>query len=931
MTIQVFDEAATVSYLNRAFNDTSPSNAIFLNQVASAKNSAPTYAAFANAFGASFSGLSNADLSKKVLTNIGVLPTTDTSVAALEQALTDYFAAFGTKTTGANGQVTADTRGFIVLQLATILAGLENATGNQAVYTAAANAWNAEVTASYTYSSNAANTNPSTANSLSSGQTFTLTAGADTFVGTANGDTFNAPAVTSGSSTVESLTAFDNLDGGDGVDTLNASLPTTGLLSVPGGMTIKNIENVVLNATGVAGTAISVNPGASFPGTTNFTLNNANGAITVTSGTAVNVSSGNATSQTVSVSGSALTNVSAKGGTITIDNTSAAGTTSIGTTMTAVTLESIGANAAVKGGAISNLTWKNQTGTFDVALTNATSTSLTLNVDGVGYNGSGSTITNTVTPGAAVTSLTVNATGAKSYPTIANSTATIKTVTLTGSAELNLTAALPTSITKIDGSASTGVIKLDTTGLTSATTISTGTGADTVTLVAATTSGTVALGAGNDKLLGTATLTTPGTIDGGDGTDSVAVALLQNVAAASLGQFKNFEAIDIGSGIVGTLDVSTLSGSTITNLTQSTPLAAAATVVAGLPANTGLTATSQITTLTTTSPAANGLSALPVGTATLNLANAAGASDAMTITFAGTGSDATKLTTDAGTLTLNGIENVTLASGGTATNNTVALVDNSLQTLTITGSVPLYLSQLAATNGAAVGTSDTVNGVKLIDGSAATGKLYLDASALTNIAKAGMTIKGGTAADTIVGTSKGDVIVAGGGADVVTGGGGADKITITGATSTLKITAAADSGSNNATATQTALLTGGLDIVTGAVAGTKIAIGGMGAANAAGVLVSVDVAKTSSSNLATTLQGTDNAVTMVRGTYDAANGIFNYGASGADTALTYDYNGVAAGTDQDFHTIILVGYTPSSTPATFSAATAAAIGTLTLG
>lgn len=145
MTIQVFDSQATVCYLNRAFNDSSPSNVIFEQQLSSAKNIGDT--AFANKFGQSFSGLSNAELSKKVLTNMGVLPTTDISVAALESALTDYFTAFNT-----------DIRGFIVLQLANLLANAEYSTGSLSVYNAAAVAWNSEVSTSYMYSINTKNT-----------------------------------------------------------------------------------------------------------------------------------------------------------------------------------------------------------------------------------------------------------------------------------------------------------------------------------------------------------------------------------------------------------------------------------------------------------------------------------------------------------------------------------------------------------------------------------------------------------------------------------------------------------------------------------------------------------------------------------------------------------------------------------------------------
>ena len=70
-----------------------------------------------------------------------------------------------------------------------------------------------------------------------------LTEGANTLVGTAGNDTFNAleaSVVVAG--LTATLTALDNLDGGAGTDTLNvaatkATLDTTGL-----GLTVKNIE-----------------------------------------------------------------------------------------------------------------------------------------------------------------------------------------------------------------------------------------------------------------------------------------------------------------------------------------------------------------------------------------------------------------------------------------------------------------------------------------------------------------------------------------------------------------------------------------------------------------------------------------------------------------------------------------------------------------
>jgi hypothetical protein len=82
---------------------------------------------------------------------------------------------------------------------------------------------------------------------VATGSTFTLTSGADTgstFVGTDQGDTFNATLTNEGGvANVLTLNPLDAIDGGDGTDTLNATInasvtPTS----------LANIENMVLTA-----------------------------------------------------------------------------------------------------------------------------------------------------------------------------------------------------------------------------------------------------------------------------------------------------------------------------------------------------------------------------------------------------------------------------------------------------------------------------------------------------------------------------------------------------------------------------------------------------------------------------------------------------------------------------------------------------------
>jgi hypothetical protein len=132
MPITISGAQAAVAMLNRAFNDVSPSNIVYVNMVNEAAQSAESLVAFAIKFGNSFSGLSNVALADKVLANMGLLPNLD-----LQIGLTDYFA------------VNQGARGLVVLQLGQILLDQEFATGSLLKYRPAAVAWNKEVQAAF--------------------------------------------------------------------------------------------------------------------------------------------------------------------------------------------------------------------------------------------------------------------------------------------------------------------------------------------------------------------------------------------------------------------------------------------------------------------------------------------------------------------------------------------------------------------------------------------------------------------------------------------------------------------------------------------------------------------------------------------------------------------------------------------------------------
>ncbi|KRC28007.1 bluetail domain-containing putative surface protein [Acidovorax sp. Root217] len=235
MPKQIFGVDSVVTSLNRAFNDQSPANAVYNNQVTQATSVGNN--AFALSFGSSFVGLTEDALSTKILGNLGVLPNT-----GLQAAVKDYLVSVGKANVG-----------IVALQLADILSGLENATGDQAAFNAAAVKWNAEVTASYTYSANPANTSASpvgTDDGAVTGVTLALTTADDflspqaaeaKFKTTANNDTIVA-------TTVATLKSGDVIDGGAGTDTLRATLD----IAATQAPTVTNVENFFIKATALA-------------------------------------------------------------------------------------------------------------------------------------------------------------------------------------------------------------------------------------------------------------------------------------------------------------------------------------------------------------------------------------------------------------------------------------------------------------------------------------------------------------------------------------------------------------------------------------------------------------------------------------------------------------------------------------------------------
>jgi S-layer protein len=341
---------------------------------------------------------------------------------------------------------------------------------------------------------------------------------------------------------------------------------------------------------------------------------------------------------------------------------------------------------------------------------------------------------------------------------------------------------------------------------------------------------------------------------------------------------------------------------------------------------------------------------------TYGLANAIGLTDSVTVNQALAASGANLLTaTGVETININATNTTAATAGATAIVNTLTLsaapttgatttinvtsgaltgveLINTTDTLISTvnasgvqgdgkgtvGSGFEFVSGILAATTAATTTTVTgsANGGDTIDLSAALSLVVINGAAsgvntLTGSSANKSTITGGTGADTIIGGDLTDTIVGGGGADLITAGKGADTITVSG--NTFTITLAVDaSGANTSTTIQTAQLTSTFDVVFGAAAGGKIDLGNTSVGAGDLTLAGVNLAAPGAADLAV----------FARGTYDAAAGTFTYAANGADSALTYDADGITASVQAE--TIILVGFVAGAT-------TAAVLGVITLG
>jgi len=310
---------SSAAALNRAFNKANATPTAFAATVA--ELTADTRAA-ANKF--DDGTLTDLALSTKILTNLGILPSTVTEVMALEAAVADYFAA--------NGK---ENRGFVVLQLAEILSGITEATNPLFVYYgAAATAWNAEVAASVTDSSD---------------QTLSLTASTtDSLVGGLGADIF--AGVNSLLSSAKTMDVTDKIAGGAGNDIFNVAMNTAWSGFTTG--TVADVETIAITNSNSAATTFDA---SGITGATTYTLNGATGGFTSITdiGTGFNTlningqkgASDSVTLSTAFVNGAAETAVAAVTDAVTVNATDVGATAAV--TLTLNSFETVNLNSTL--------------------------------------------------------------------------------------------------------------------------------------------------------------------------------------------------------------------------------------------------------------------------------------------------------------------------------------------------------------------------------------------------------------------------------------------------------------------------------------------------------------------------------------------------------------------------------------------------------
>lgn len=641
----------------------------------------------------------------------------------------------------------------------------------------------------------------------SAGSTFTLTTGANTVTGTAGNDVIEG-------GTKDTWSAFDNIDGGAGSDTMNVFVTGT---AIPGASSLKNVETLNLNSEG-AGYTIDT---ANMTGLTQLNLSSSTaGAISVTGPTtlAAKIVGTGASGVTVIGTGGAL-QITTGAGAVAVGQTAVANaiTSAVVDGGTTVAIQDRSGTAAATGSKLTSVSLKGNTGAATITANGLTDLTLTNNAQDATVTAAAGTRALTVTldkatagiiTDAEATTVTVkNVNNTSSGVTLTTAKATsvsvdadknltladvniaaATTVSIAGAGKTTISATTTvTALTTIDASANTGGVTI-TPALGTGITYTGGAGVDTIQLGA--TTKTITTGAGNDRVIltaGVSALGTGGSIDAGDGTDTLAMDA-DDAATASGGttfetKISNFEEIELNGAAAGAVTINLANLDDIQKLKVSVDLAQALTV-------------SNMASGGTVSYTAAQAAASTIGVLNANT----GTADVVNLSISNTGG------INVNTLTVADVETVNIATDDSATtitniSHTASLTAAAVKTITVAGDAGLTLTNTATTvtsfdasgvtGGAVSWTTGALAANATIKGSA-TRANTIDTSASSKA----MTFTGGTGVDTITTAGGNDTITTGAGNDVISAGAGNDTI---------------DAGAGDDTIT-----TGtGLDVITG--------------------------------------------------------------------------------------------------------------------
>ena len=777
-----------------------------------------------------YSGMSNSQIINQMYQNLfgrdaepaGLLHWTgkliDGSETFASIALQLTYSAQGTDLDSINAKITAATA--FTTEVASTSDNIIGFSGNAAA--ASARSWLATVTDDASATSAVAGVATAVANSVAAstdlGATYNLAVGQDALTGGAGGDTFDGTKNSNGG-TVDTLTFVDNINGGDGTDTV---LVNQGALADADFAALTSIENIVTNGNTVLGAE------AQRAGIVDVNSSGAAASLTLTSGytnDAVKFTAEVADTSVVDLQNATAGDVNR----VTLD------VDSVGdNTVAYATMQAEDSDGNVTGG-ISQ---------FDDEGTVLRSTTAAITFDVRDSDGTEKATVSEVHLGtlaadtiSAAAGVSVYAAGGAGADSLAGDS---------GSDYLEGGAGNDTIVTGTGNNGATGGAGTDTiTGGSGNDTISGGAGNDSVT------SGggidNISGGDGNDTIAMAATLASTDTISGGAGTDTLTVTADPGATTAADALFTNItgvETLTIAAGATTATVLGTAAQAAgLTTINQETAGATdddldISAFTSGVTVNIG-----------------TGNDSVSFGTGDDTLVAGTGELDTNDTMSFGAGTDQITIS---GTNTLDldditGLENIVTAA--TTGVDTVAITFDAVTTNTAAQTITVDASAMTGTSDNLTVTNNSALAATTFNITGSTG---------------GDTLNGGAGADTIAGGAGADSLADGAGNDMVVGGSGNDTLAIAGGSDNVS------GGAGNDTITITAANLSAADTINGGD-GTDT----LSATTALGATTAADAAFANVSSIET-FTTSSGAVTLGANAQAAGVVTFNQNTGGTD-------------------------------------------------